>query len=823
MTFYEILSQVLVLLQQEGRVSYRALKRQFDLDEAYLEDLKTEIIEVKRLAIDEEGKVLVWIGYPPASSLSTKDQEEIPPLRSSSLARQSLAFIPLPSDDHYDSLQSQAELFASSVVRWGAQEAERRQVTVMFCDLVGSTELSEQLDPEELREILHAYQKVCAMVINRFEGHLAKYLGDGLLVYFGYPLAHEDDAQRAIRAGLEIVEAIERLNTRLQQEREARLAVRLGIHTGLVVAGEMGGGNLREPLAIVGETPNIAARLQSLADPNTVVISAATYRLIQGYFACQALGTHPLRGFSQLIEVYRVLQVEHTTQRRFELNVSMGLTPLVGREQEVRCLLERWEEVQNGRGQVVLLSGEAGIGKSRLIQVIKEHIMRESHIRLECRCSLYYQHSSLYPVIELCQRMLQLNRQDTPQEKLAKLERTLAGYPVSLPDVIPFYASLLSIPLTERYASFSLSPDRRKQKTLEAFLALLLAMSTQQPVLFVVEDLHWIDPSTLDLLNLLIEQTHTARIFTLLTARPVFHPLWPSHPHLTILTPSRLTRKQVRSMVKQLTGGKTLPAEVLQQLVMKTDGMPLFVEELTKMVLESELLREEEDRYVLTGPLPSLAIPSTLHDSLMARLDRLAPVKAVAQLGATLGREFSYELLQAVSPWDERFLQRELARLVEAELLYQWGQPPQAMYLFKHALIQEAAYQSLLKSTRQQYHQQIAQVLTERFPEMAEIQPELLAHHYKEGGLSEQAMLYWQRAGQRAIQRSAYAEAAGHLAKGLELLTSLPDTPTRRRQELILQTTLGQVLMAIKGHAALEVEQAYTRARALYRQVGEVP
>jgi len=708
-------------------------------------------------------------------------------------------------------------------------EAERRQLTVLFCDLAGSTLLSEQLDLEELREVVRAYQEVCAKVIHRFEGHIAQYLGDGLLVYFGYPVAHEDDARRAVRTGLGIVEAMEGLNTRPVGgplrgcPTGIRLAVRVGIHTGLVVVGEMGRGAKREELAL-GETPNLAARLQELAEPDTVAISSSTHRLIQGFFACQDLGTHALKGISQPMAVYRVLH-ESAARSRLEVAVSTGLTPLVGREQEMGLLMERWEEAKDGLGQVVVLGGEAGIGKSRLLQVLKEHVANDPQAWLTpCQCSPYHQNSALYPIIELLERVaLQFQRDEAPSQKLGKLEGFLLQYGLSLPEAVPLFASLLSIPLPESYAPLNLSPEQQKQKTVQAYLTILLKRAAQQPLLFVVEDLHWVDPSTLELLNLLVDQVPTTRILALFTCRPEFSPPWTGRSHLTQVTLTRLPRRHVEVMVHRVAHGKALPGEVLQQIVAKTDGVPLFVEELTKMVLESELIRERDDHYELTGPLPLLAIPATLRDSLMARLDRLATVKEVAQLGATMGREFTYDLLQAISPLDEATLQHALGRLVEAELLYQRGLPPEARYFFKHALIQEVAYQSLLKSRRHQVHQRIAQVLEERFPETAETQPELLAYHYTEAGLEAHAIDYWQRAGQRALQRSANVEAIGHLTKGLEVLKTLPDSPDRTQRELALQTTLGPALIATKGFAAPEVEKAYARARELCQQVGETP
>jgi class 3 adenylate cyclase len=633
MDYDAILTQVLALLQQEQRLSYRVLKRRFQLDDDLLEDLKEDLIYAKKLAVDEDGRVLVWTGGTAAHSTP-----------GASPAAATTA--PRP-------------------------DAERRQLTVLFCDLVDSTALARQLDPEDLREVVRAYQDTCAKVIARFDGHIAQYLGDGLLVYFGYPLAHEDDAQRAVRAGLGMVEAVGQLDTRLAQERSVHLAVRLGIHTGLVVVGEVGGGTRQEQLAL-GETPNIAARLQGLAAPNTLVISAATFQLLGGFFACQPLGTRLVKGLTQPLAVYRVLY-ESMARSRLEAAGSMGLTPLVGREQEVRLLRERWEQVKDGSGQVVLLSGEAGIGKSRLVQVLKEQVASEPQAWLTpCQCSPYYQHSALYPWIDLLERVaLRFEREEAPAQKLSKLEGFLVQYGLPLAEAVPLFAALLSLPLPADYAPLLVSPEQHKQRTLQALLTILLRIAAQRPVLFVMEDLHWVDPSTLELLSLLVDQGPTARVLALLTFRPDFSPPWTGRSHLTQVTVHRLPRQQAVEVIRQVAHGKDLPPEVVEQIVARTDGVPLFVEELTKMVLESGLLQEREERYELIGPLPPLAIPATLHDSLMARLDRLATVKALAQLGATLGREFSYALLQAVSPWDEGTLQRGLHQLVEAEFLYQ--------------------------------------------------------------------------------------------------------------------------------------------------------
>jgi predicted ATPase len=495
----------------------------------------------------------------------------------------------------------------------------------------------------------------------------------------------------------------------------------------------------------------------------------------------------------------------------------------VGREQEIGVLRERWAQAKDGLGQVVLLSGEAGIGKSRLVQVLKEHVAAEPQAWLiPCQCSPYHHNSALYPLIELLERVtLGFEREESPQHKLTKLEGFVVQYGLPLAETVPLLATLLSLPLPDRYPPLTVSSEQQKQQTLHVLLTILLRIAAQQPVFFVMEDLHWVDPTTLELLSLLVDQGPTARILALLTFRPDFSPPWTGRAHLTQMTLPRLPRRQAAEMTDQVAHGKALPPEVVEQIVAKTDGVPLFVEELTKMVLEAGLLQEREDHYALTNPLPPLAIPTTLHDSLMARLDRLATVKGLAQLGATLGRKFSYELLQAVAPRDETTLRRGLQQLVEAELLYQQGLPPQATYVFKHALIQDAAYQSLLRSTRQQYHQRIAQVLTEQFPETAETQPELLAHHYTEAGLAEPAIGYWQRAGQHASACSAHLEAINHFTTGIALLTTLPETPEHTQQALSLHIALGASLQMAKGLAAPEVEHAYTQARALCQQVGE--
>jgi class 3 adenylate cyclase/predicted ATPase len=692
----------------------------------------------------------------------------------------------------------------------------------MFCDLVGSTPLTEQLDLEDLREVMQAYQQVCAKVVQHFDGHIAQLLGDALLVYFGWPQAHEDDAQRAVRAGLGMLDAMGTLNTRLERDKGVRLAIRVSIHTGWVVVGKMDAGEHQEQLAL-GNTPNLASRLLGLAEPDTMVISEVTYRLIEGYFMCRGLGAPMLKGVSQPMPVYRVLE-ESGAQSRLDVALIRGLTPLVGREQEVALLRQRWEQVKDGHGQVILLKGEAGIGKSRLVQELKDHVAGEPHTQLECRSSPYYQNTALYPITDLLRRILQWQQDDTSDTKLRKLETIFAQSRLAAEASVPLMAALLSLPLPENlYPPLTLTPRRQRQQTLETIVALLVEQAAHHPLLFILEDLHWTDPTTLEFLDLLIDRMPTAALCMVLSYRPTFQPTWRHRAYLTAVTVNRLRDAQIEQIVERFTAGTRLPPALLQEIVDKAEGVPLYAEEIIKAVLETGFLTQVNGQYQLVRSLSSFAIPPTLQDSLMARLDRLVTAKGVAQLGAVIGRQFTYELLQAVSSLDKSTLQRELERLVEAELVYQRGFPLQATYTFKHTLIRDAAYESLLKSTRQQYHQRIAQVLKEQFAETTEAQPEVLAHHYTEAGLNEQAIACWQQAGQHALDHSAYVEAIAHLTRGLEVLQTLPNTSEHRQQELTLRVALGAALLATKGHAASEVKDVYDRARELCRQVGETP
>jgi class 3 adenylate cyclase/predicted ATPase len=705
---------------------------------------------------------------------------------------------------------------ASDTSTLSVPEAERRQLTVMFCDLVGSTALAERLDPEELREVLARYQDACAEVIHRYEGHIARYVGDGLLVYFGYPQAHEDDAQRAVRTGLNIVDAIRELEAKIANP-DVNLAVRIGTTTGLVVAGDIGSGERVEEKAIVGETPNIAARLQGLAEPNTVLIGAGTRRLVEGLFDCDDLGEHRLKGISRPVAAYRV-RTESGAPSRFEAKAVRGLTPIVGRDEEVELLLKRWGRAKEGESQVVLLSGEAGVGKSRITRGLQERLHEVSN-RVLYYGSPYHQNSALHPAIDQLERVLRFDEDESAAQKLDKLEAALIGLDLVVENHAPFLASLLSLPFNGRYRPLQLTPQELKNETFRILVSMIERMAGHDTVLMVVEDAQWIDPSTLELIGLLVEQMRAVRLLLLITFRPEFMPPWSRHTHVTALTLNRLGQKESAAMIAKITRGRTLPDEVQEQIIAKTDGVPLFVEELTKTVLESGLLKEEGDRYVLSGPLPALAIPTSLQDSLMARLDRLGAVKEVAELAATCGRTFSRELLLAVSVFNEDVIDNALRELFDAELIYRRGFPPHFIYEFKHALVQDTAYQALLKSTRQRYHHAIAQAVEREFPATAETQPEVVARHYTEAGLAEQAIGYWHRAGQRAVERSGNLEAIAHLTKGLKLIKTLKETPEVARQELQLYLTLGPALVAARHFADPSVGEAYARAFELCQRL----
>jgi predicted ATPase/class 3 adenylate cyclase len=697
------------------------------------------------------------------------------------------------------------------------REAERRQLTLLFCDLVGSTELARRLDPEDMSKLVRDYQAACAEVIERWAGQVAKYMGDGVLAYFGWPSAHEDDAERAVRAGLELTELVAGLDAGRDC---GPLAARIGIATGNVVVGELVGEGAAREEAVIGETPNLAARLQSLAGPGNVVIGPGTRRLLGELFELEDLGAPPLKGFAKPVQVWRIIG-EGRAESRFEALHGRRLAPLVGREHELGLLLERWDRAVGGEGQVVLLAGEPGIGKSRIVQALRERLAGEPYTPLSHFCSPYHGNSALYPVINLLIRAAGFEREDSVEQRLAKLETMLAQATERLDEAVPLIASWLGIDTGERYPPLSLSPEQQKQRTLDLLLGQLEGLARNKPVLVVYEDVHWIDPTTLEELGLVIARAERLPALVLVTHRPEFTPPWRGFTHLTQLSLSRLARRHGLEMVDLVTSGKALPKEVVDHILTRTDGVPLFVEELTKAVLESGLLRDSGERYELTGTLAPLAIPSTLQDSLMARLDRLAPVKELAQIGACIGREFPHALVAAVSPLGRDALEQALEQLVRSELVFRRGQPPNLSYGFKHALVQDTAYSSLLKGRRQQFHARIAEGLKQHFPETVETEPETLAHHLTEAGVADEAIQYWLKAGRHASSRSAHQEAINHLKRGLEILETKPPDSERAQRELDFQIALGPPLLATKGFASPEVEIAYSRAHALGRELGD--
>jgi class 3 adenylate cyclase/predicted ATPase len=686
--------------------------------------------------------------------------------------------------------------------------AERRQLTVMFADLVGSTALSTRLDPEDLREIISAYHRCCAGQIEKFGGFVARYMGDGVLAYFGYPRADEDDAERAVCAGLALVAAVAGLDA----GPEARLRVRVGIATGLVVTGE----GASQEHEVVGETPNLASRLQALAEPDTVVIDGSTRRLVGGLFEYVALGSVFITGFSALVPVWRVISASAIDSRFKALRVAR--TPLLGRDEEIELLMRRWQQIKRGDGSVVLISGEPGIGKSRLAETVVERLNDDPHIRLRRFCSPHHQDSALFPTISQLERAAGFRRDDTDQQRLDKLEALLGEASADLGEAVPLIADLLSVPIGNRYPPLSLAPQKRKEKTLRALLAQLEGLAARRPVLMVFEDVHWIDPTSLDLLDLIVDQVATLPVLLIITFRPEFAPAWIGRSHVTSISLSRLPRRQRAEMIMRVTGGKALPREISEHIIDRTDGVPLFIEELTKTVIESGMLTDAGDRFDARGPVPRLAIPTSLQASLLARLDRLAPVREIAQIGAALGRSFSHELISAVAAMPQHQLDRALAQLVCAELVFQRGTPPDAEYTFKHALVQDAAYSTMLRGRRQQIHARIATTLESQFPEIVAAQPQLMAHHCTEAGFNEKAVCFRLKSGQQAVARSAMTEAVAQLQKGLELLANMPEESRPVQHELDLQITLGRALMAARGYSAPVVADTLIRARALAEQ-----
>ena len=677
-------------------------------------------------------------------------------------------------------------------------DAERRQLTVMFCDLVGSTALAERLDPEELRDQMQTYRKAVSDVAARYDGHVAQYLGDGLMIYFGWPRAHEDDAERCVRAALEIVQAVKAVSVK------GSLAVRIGAATGTVVVGEAARSGDQGSLA-VGETPNLAARVQELARPDEILIARSTRRLIGDRFALTDLGTHPLKGVAEPLSLWRVDALRQAEGRFDAAHQGDELTPLVGRGEELALLHGAWQQAaRHGDGRVVVVAGEAGIGKSRLVRALREQLEGERYTALRYQCSPYHLNSALYPIAAQLEFAAGITRDDSPEVKLDKLEAVLTGSASQVAETAFLVASLLSLP-TDRYPPVAMSPQKKKEKTLEALAGQVEALSRRAPVLMVFEDVHWIDPTSQEALDVLVPRLEGLAVLLVITCRPEFNHRWSHQAHVTSLGLGRLGRQQGAELVGRVAGGRSLPAEVLDQIVAHTDGVPLFVEELTKSVLESGLLRESGDEYTLQTPLPELAVPTSLRDSLLARLDRLAPVKDIIQIGACIGREFSYELLARVSGFGDPELEDALQKLTDAGLVYRRGTPPDATYTFKHALMQDAAYDFLLKGRRAQLHAQIAGTLQQEFADQVAREPELLAHHYTQSGNLAEAIPLWHKAGDRAVRRFALQEALAHLNKGLSLAERLPPGRTRDGFELALRESLNLAWTGMRGWAAPEV------------------
>ena len=694
-------------------------------------------------------------------------------------------------------------------------EAERRYLTVVFCDLVGSAEMSTRLDPEDMWQVVGSYQAAIAAVIGRHQGMIAQYMGDGALAYFGYPVAQEDSAVQAVRAALEIVDAVATLRTDVG----AALQVRIGIATGTVVVSEL---LFRDEIsteqATIGETPNLAARLQTLAEPGTILICPSTRQLTGGYFNYRELGPLPLKGWSRPISVAQVMGTSGV-ESRFEAMHANKLPSLFGREEEIDLLSRRWRQATREEGRVVVLTGEPGIGKSHIALALNDRLQSAPHITLRYFCSAHHTHSALFPFINQLERAAGFKHNDSPAEKLAKLDALLSPS-TDDPERVAVLANLFALPTDNRYGLKDLTPQKRKEKTFEALLAQLNGVAARQPVLLIFEDVHWMDPTSLELLAAIVEHAPQLRTLLLVTARPQFLPPWPSYPHLTTIALTRLSRRDGAALVLGVTGGKILPKEVMDQILAHTDGVPLFIEELTKMVLEGGLLRERNGAYVLDGPLPPLAIPTTLQASLTARLDRLSPVREVAQIGAVAGREFHYELLKAVAGLPKQKVDESLDQLVRSELIFCRGEIPHAIYTFKHALVRDAAYAGLLKSRRVHMHAAIAKALELAFPEVVQTQPEIIAYHYTEAGSYEKALHYWYDAGKKSVTRSAHNEAVGHLEQGLKLIPNIDDPMLRNKSELLLQTLLGNTLRAIKGWSTDNVKHAYTRALQLCKETG---
>ena len=692
--------------------------------------------------------------------------------------------------------------------------AERRQVTVMFSDLVGSTALSARMDPEDLREIISAYQKCVAEAVRRFGGFVAKYMGDGVLIYFGYPQAHEDDAERAVGAGLELIQAVGTLKS------VSPLQARVGIATGLVVVGDLIGSGAAQEQAVVGETPNLAARLQGIAERNTVVIAESTRKLLGNLFDLQDLGAQDLKGIASPVRAWAVLRPA-SIESRFEALHASGLTELVGREEELELLIRRWSKAKTGEGQIVFLSGEAGIGKSRPTAAGSlERLATEPHMRLRYFCSPQHTDSALYPVIGQMERAAGFAHDDGQQAKLDKLDRVLAQTFTSQQDAALF-ADMLSLPTDGRYPTLDFTPEQRRQRTLQALVSQMEALAGQRPVLMVFEDAHWSDPTSFEAFGRVIERIATLRVLLLVTFRPEFAPPWIGQPHVTALTLNRLPKRAIDAMIDGVVGNKLLPPNIRQDIIERTDGVPLFVEEMTKAVLEAES-EGEARRTVAASPSPAMAVPATLQASLMARLDRLGPAKEVAQISAAIGREFSHALLAAVVTKPEAELGSALDCLIAAGLLFRHGAPPHATFQFRHALVRDAAYGCLLRSQRQLLHARIATRLEERFFEVVDRQPELLAQHWTEAGSVKAAISYWSKAGRKSFARGIrWRRRRRSCARAWRCRLVSPRTRSARTKSLSFGPLLDWCCSFRRGKQRREAGAAFTRALTLCDQLGD--
>ena len=696
-------------------------------------------------------------------------------------------------------------------------QAERRQLTVMFCDLVGSTELARRLDPEDLQAAIRRFLDVCSEAISRFNGYIAKYMGDGLLVYFGYPHAHEHDAERAVHAGLAVLELVKALPREHLPHQDFEVAARIGIATGPVIVGELMGQDTAKERSVFGETPNLAARLQGLAAPNQLVVDSATKRLVGGEFEFADQGTVSLKGFETPVQVWQVLGSRRSASR-FESYRSGRLVNFIGREHETALLLGRWREAVDGEGQVVLLCGEAGIGKSRLVRHLRDRLTEDHYEAIQSQGSPHHTNTVLYPVITYLRQAAGLADADSVPTQLHKLDTLVVNSGLEDRVTVALLADLLSIQGHEQDQLANVSPDKRKDMTLEALMQYLQRLADRSPVLLIVEDAHWLDPTTLDLMTRIIDRIRRMRVLLLITFRPDFRPVWAEYSHVTFLTLSRLPRRQSAELIATMTGGKELPVEVQQAILAKTDGIPLYIEELTDNLLETGLLTEGTDAFTLKGPLKEMAIPDSLQALLMERVDRLGPIKEIVQIGAAIGREFTYELLRAVAEVTDSRLNRALDLFVSSGLILQEGERSLSRYRFKHMLVQEAAYNTLPKKSRRLLHARIAGTLEEKFTERVQLEPELLAYHFEQAGLAGPAVEYRHRAARRDAERSANIEALNHFNSALDLLNDLPQGPERNALELELLIARGAPMVTVKGYASQEIERNYLRARDLSQE-----